>query len=446
MILRVIIDNLFSFGQQTEFNMFTNKSQKHLDHKRYLGKVAYLKMAAIYGANGAGKSNMIKSLGLLQALVTSGIVPAFVENLKFKLDKDCLERCSSLAVEFVTVGHIYYYTISFDNAGVYYETLTETLQAGKDRLIFEREFDDGKEKVSFYEGYEKTPTNKLFVEMLADKFLGRKEVLLHLLQEKYGEDFPETKEAFAWFANTLHIIHGMQAISSSIAHEFGGNEKLLNFGNSIVSKLSTGVEGIQTFAHEVERTDKNEDIFKALENDPNSVVNRFNPYTGEQISYAKDGDKVVAEVIRTKHSDKEGNDVNFTFGMESDGTMRLVDYIPMLSDILKNQAVYVIDEIERSIHPAVIKELVRLIAANRDMNGQLVFSTHETCLLDQAILRTDEIWFAQKNVFGSTDLYSLSDFNVHATANVENGYLNGRYGGIPFMNELKTLHWDEGEE
>ena len=104
---------------------------------------------------------------------------------------------------------------------------------------------------------------------------------------------------------------------------------------------------------------------------------------------------------------------------------------------------YRILTIERSIHPSVIKELVRLVANDKNMKGQLVFSTHETCLLDQEILRTDEIWFAQKDIHGSTELYSLSDFNVHSTANVENGYLNGRYGGIPFMNELKALHWDE---
>ena len=446
MILRIIIDNLFSFGKQTEFNMFTNKSQRHLEHKRHIGKIAYLKMAAIYGANGAGKSNMIKSLGLLQAMVRAGSVPSFVENLVFKLNKECLDRCSSLAVEFVAEGHIYYYTISFDSTGIYYETLTETLQSGNDRLIFEREFDEGKENISFYEGYEDSPKNKLFVEMLADKFLGRKEVLLHLLHEKYEEEFPETKIAYEWFANTLHVVNGMQAISPSIAHVFGGNEKLLDFCNNVVSKLSTGVEGIKTFKYEVERSDKNADIFDALENNPDAVIEKFNSYSGEQTSYAKEGDKVMAEVIRTKHSDKEGNDVIFTFGMESEGTMRLVDYIPMLSDILKNHAVYVIDEIERSIHPAVIKELIRLIAAYQEMNGQLVFSTHETCLLDQDILRTDEIWFAQKNVLGSTELYSLSDFNVHATANVENGYLNGRYGGIPFMNELKMLHWDEGQE
>ena len=85
---------------------------------------------------------------------------------------------------------------------------------------------------------------------------------------------------------------------------------------------------------------------------------------------------------------------------------------------------------------------MRLLSNDGEMNGQIVFTTHETCLLDQDILRTDEIWFAQKDKSGSTDLYSLSDYNVHATANVENGYLNGRYGAIPFLDDLKTLHWN----
>ena len=101
MILRVIIDNLYSFNRTMEFNMFTNKSQRHLEHKRHIGKIAYLKMAAIYGANGAGKSNMIKVLELLKKMVIGGTVFSYLDNLKFKLDNECQERCSSIAVEFV---------------------------------------------------------------------------------------------------------------------------------------------------------------------------------------------------------------------------------------------------------------------------------------------------------------------------------------------------------
>lgn len=442
MILRIIIDNLYSFNHQVEFNMFTNKSQRHPHHKRYVGKIAYLKMAALYGANGAGKSNMIKALGFLKKMVVNGNIPSFADSLKFKLDKTCEDRCSSLAVEFVANGHTYYYTISFEGAGVLYEGLSETLSSDEYRTIFEREFEDGKERICFYEGYDKNPKNKLFVDMLAEKFLGRKNVLLAMLQDKYDAEFPETKEAFRWFLHTLTIVNADE-ILFPIAHVFGEDVKILNFGNMLMSTFSTGVKGILPVKKEIERNEKNAKIFDTLEHNEGAILDRTTPYGEERISYSMEAGKLIEESLNTTHADNEGNDIPFSLSMESDGTKRLLDYIPMLHSILKDGSVVVIDEIERSIHPAVIKELIRLISADDKMNGQLIFSTHETCLLDQDILRTDEIWFAQKDQVGATRLYSLSDFNVHSTANVENGYLNGRYGGIPFMNELKTLHWDE---
>lgn len=102
---------------------------------------------------------------------------------------------------------------------------------------------------------------------------------------------------------------------------------------------------------------------------------------------------------------------------------------------------YIIDEIERSIHPVMIKEIMRKISLEGNVLGQIIFTTHESCLLDQEILRTDEIWFAQKNPEGASNYYSLSDFNVHNTANIQNGYLNGRYGAIPFLSSLQDLSW-----
>lgn len=442
MILRFIIDNLYSFNHQVEFNMFTNKIQRHPGHKRHIGKIAYLKMAAIYGANGAGKSNMIKALDFFQTMVMNGSVPSFADSSKFRLDKACQERCSSLAMEFVAEGRTYFYTISFDGKGVYYEGLSETLSSDKDRTVFEREFDDGKEIINFYDGYSDDPKNRLFVEMLGEKFLGRKDVLLTMLQDKYQKEFPETKVAYDWFCYTLNIV-GADESMLPLPHVFGADEKLLKFGNALISTLSTGVNGIMPSKKEVERNDKNAEIFEALERNNELVLDKNNPFTGERLSYSMENGKVMEETLNTAHTDNEGNDIPFSLGMESDGTKRLLDYIPMLHSILKDAEVVVVDEIERSIHPAVIKELIRLISSDDKMNGQLIFSTHETCLLDQDVLRTDEIWFAQKNQAGATQLYSLSDFNVLSTANVENGYLNGRYGGIPFMNELKTLHWDE---
>ena len=126
---------------------------------------------------------------------------------------------------------------------------------------------------------------------------------------------------------------------------------------------------------------------------------------------------------------------------ESDGTRRLIEYMPLLYAIIKNDMVYVVDEIERSIHPILIKDIVRKLSESETAKGQLLFTTHESGLLDQKIFRPDEIWFAQKDAEQATQLYPLSDFNIHNTANIENGYLNGRYGGIPFLSNLKDLHW-----
>jgi AAA15 family ATPase/GTPase len=115
--------------------------------------------------------------------------------------------------------------------------------------------------------------------------------------------------------------------------------------------------------------------------------------------------------------------------------------MPLFYAVTRAGGVYIVDEIERSVHPIMIKDIVRKISESESAVGQLIFTTHESGLLDQDIFRPDEIWFAQKDSEQATKLYPLSDYNIHRTANIENGYLAGRYGGIPFLSNLKDLHW-----
>jgi len=103
--------------------------------------------------------------------------------------------------------------------------------------------------------------------------------------------------------------------------------------------------------------------------------------------------------------------------------------------------VVVIDEIECNIHPMLIKELIAKFSFDESTQGQLIFSTHETSLLDQDIFRPDEIWFTEKKADGCTDLYSLSAFHVHHTIDIRRGYFAGRYGAIPFLGNLRDLNW-----
>ena len=110
-------------------------------------------------------------------------------------------------------------------------------------------------------------------------------------------------------------------------------------------------------------------------------------------------------------------------------------------EFLKRLAVWSQTKIKTAINPITIKEIVTKLALDEQVKGQLIFSTHESNLLDQNILRPDEIWFAQKDLDGSSKIYSLSDFKIHNTIDIENGYLKGRFGGIPFLGNLKDLNW-----
>ena len=150
--------------------------------------------------------------------------------------------------------------------------------------------------------------------------------------------------------------------------------------------------------------------------------------------------KVIMKTLEPIHKLEDGSEVAMPIYSESDGTLRLIDYIPFIYSIIHEDRIYIIDEIERSLHPILIKEIINKISSINEAKGQLIFTTHESCLLDQKILRSDEIWFAEKDGGQSTHLYPLSDFNIHSTANIENGYLNGRYGGIPFLANLRDLN------
>jgi len=121
----------------------------------------------------------------------------------------------------------------------------------------------------------------------------------------------------------------------------------------------------------------------------------------------------------------------------------LLEYVLAIKDIIEEEVTYIIDEMERSIHALIIKDIISKFSSDTMTKGQLIFSTHESNLLDQEIFRQDEIWFAQKNNWGATEMYRLSDLKEHHTIDIRKGYLMGRYGGIPFLGNLQDLNWNK---
>jgi AAA15 family ATPase/GTPase len=209
-----------------------------------------------------------------------------------------------------------------------------------------------------------------------------------------------------------------------------------------ISKIEVEKKTLEEFfgENDLNKLDK---IMKELDSSKNKMIGLQINGSQEIIITKEDNDNIYVKKLRVSHKGKSNIEVMFDLDEESDGTIRLLDFAPAFQDVAINKKVYVIDEIERSIHPLLIKELVRKFSKDDQSKGQLIFTTHESNLLDQSIFRQDEIWFTEKDKNGSTDLYSLSDFKEHNTIDIRKGYLMGRYGSVPFLGNLKDLNWHD---
>lgn len=139
---------------------------------------------------------------------------------------------------------------------------------------------------------------------------------------------------------------------------------------------------------------------------------------------------------KVKNSDGKSIEKNIDFNFESVGTKYMFVLIPLLYEVLEQRKTLIVDELDKSLHPFLVRYIVSLFN-NESLNkngAQLIFNTHDTNLLDLNIFRRDQIWFVKKDPnTGATDTYPLDDFSVRNTDNIQKGYLNGRYGAIPFI-------------
>ena len=153
------------------------------------------------------------------------------------------------------------------------------------------------------------------------------------------------------------------------------------------------------------------------------------------------GEYVIKKPV-TYHQNAMRKNISFEIVEESDGTRRLLDIIPAIDVYLKGATV-IIDEVNESLHPSLLKTIMaKIMSSSPADGGQFIVTTHESNLLDYDLFRQDEIWFVEKNN-GSTEIYPLTDFKPRTDLQLEKGYLMGRFGAIPFLANLKDLNWQQ---
>ena len=452
MLIRFAIKNLFSFKEETEFNLLPSKATRLSQHKYTKSGIDILKLSAIYGANGSGKSNLIRSISLLKMMILRGSIPNALTSQKFKLSESSQTEPVELAIEFFANNAIYYYSVAINGGLVVDEYFSSNNEKQEDEMIFHRKYENGTTTISFFEEFEGVKDNLTLKKIIEIDLLKPNQPLFSLLNTISNNAFIDIKVAYNWFEHGLIVIYP-ETKATGLVLEIESKEGFKEFANDLMCSFNTGITNLKIDVKNVEEflgeDNQNEvDEIKAdLKNNPEKKIRLVTKSTtSEEVVIVNDGGKILAKRLLFEHKGDKNQDVEFRFDEESDGTRRLLEYLPAFNSVIRNSPTFIIDEIERSIHPLIIKEIVSKFSKDESTKGQLIFSTHESNLLDQEIFRTDEIWFTEKNLLGATKLYSLSDFKEHNTIDIRKGYLNGRYGAIPFLGNLQDLNWHKFQD
>jgi uncharacterized protein len=446
MLIRFAVDNVYSFGEEREFNMLPQPRLRTLEHHKYsTGGLDLVKLGAIYGSNGAGKSNLVKAIALLQEIVIGKTIPYKMEKARFRLRDPEPHHRQLLAIQFIQDGVPFSYGLEITDLAVSGEELyVSGLGKKEDQLIFERKTDpEGKPQLRFKEKFEADPESQLLKQVILKNLMKPNETILKMLGELRSVHLPEILLAVEWFEKSLFVVSPVMK-PRLLAQLLDEDRAFKNYAEGILTSFNLGITEIQieknTIKEDGDESGAYDRLMKRIEESPSKMVVSHSKDAGYVVQKLE-GDEVVAKKIKLMHSANGGGEKLFELGEESDGTNRLLDFIPLLIELISNRVVIVIDEIERSLHPNLVKEIVAKFSEDKESQGQLIFTTHESNLLDQGILRQDEIWFAEKDERGCTDLYPLSDFKEHNTIDIRKGYLQGRYGSVPFLGNFRDLNW-----
>jgi predicted ATPase len=173
---------------------------------------------------------------------------------------------------------------------------------------------------------------------------------------------------------------------------------------------------------------------------------------GSQSSRGVRPTSAKASSVHVRHRSADESYAWLPLALESAGTLALLELAPDILDALRHGGLLCVDELESSLHPALAVSVVGLFndPKTNSNNAQLIFATHDTNLLGTIVgepaLRRDQVWFTEKDETGGTHLYPLTDFHPRKEENLERGYLQGRYGAVPFVGELVAKVEGDEEE
>lgn len=425
MLIEFTIKNYRSIKEAQTFSMVTSKGNELKNSNTFTEEASntdLLRSAVIYGANAAGKSNFIRALMDMNAIVRNSASKSQEGDLldiePFLFNDSTLEGPTEFEAIFLNEGVKYQYGFSATKKKIIEEWLI-AYPKGRAQRWFSRFFNEESRECEY---------------KFSDNLLGKKSIWQNatranalFLSTAVQLNSDQLKPVFNWFKGKLQLVS--EGMGDNISRGFSillcENKETKN---QILNFLKYADLDIHDFNLEKQKFD------------PAILPKELPDALKEEITKDMEGKNFVE--VKTIHKTQTGKLVSLDLSSESEGTQRLFALAGPWIDVLSNGYILVIDELNNSLHPKMVEYLIKLFHNDKTNpnNAQLIFTTHETSILSQDIFRRDQIWFSEKNQSQETSIYPLTDFSPRkGRENIELGYLSGRYGGVPFIKSLDEL-------
>ncbi len=427
MLLEFSVTNYRSINKRVTLSLVASKDETHAENTFPVeggADLSLLKSVAIYGANASGKSNLLRALSFMMRFVRTSASegqrgdPIDVE--PFKLDPETAKQPSEFELAFILDGERYVYGFMADQERVYEEWLTAARK--KPRVLFRRSSDG-----DFYFGPSWRGARRKLAAMT------RPNALFLSVAVQFANTTAEP--VFDWFRDSLRAISDEPETESEMLFTINMFAQDEDFPKHLARFIKDADIGIDRFG--LERVPLSERLLELPERLRKPFLSGLPQEHQDILQDAYDHD------VKSFHTSTDGSEVVFDLRRdESAGTVRLFALAGPFLHVLSKGCVLLVDDIASKLHPLLTRFLIDEI--HRASTGsQLIFTTHDCSLLDSGLFRRDQIWFTEKDRPGATDLYSIWDYKPRKDENFRTGYLQGRYGAIPFVGELT---FDKAEE
>ena len=424
MIIRFSVDNYRSFKNETTVDFVSNSHIPYDDEHRYdFGRVHVLKNTGIFGANASGKTTVVNAISVMRGFIATGKIDS---NIAFKGQAS---KPTKFSIVFESDNSFYEYSFAIRHnkqinfVEVTEENLYELKLSGSNNLIYDRKTGiqdpDNDDFASFERGYQNTMSVLFLTYMSAPERIIKDSKVSQVLLKVYS-----------YFVRKISpIVHENELLFSIC-------EESINIMKDKLHEYDTGIESVEFVKPlELERIKLMNDnyimknVVGTLLRDPNPRFDYYYCNGSDIFMFRKENKNITVKKLLFKHVNIEEK---FSFVDESEGTKLIFSLIATLLCSDNSDRTFFIDEIERSSHPVVVRQIIRdFQKANRGDKSQLIFTSHLNSLMDE-VLQRDEIYFVEKDDFGASSVRSLQLYKSrNRRENIAEKYLEGRYGALP---------------